>query len=347
MIEFTKMERDITEFKPKMHAVYVKNLADLRTIPFRIGETAQVKADGEFSLIHVDRESAYAINRFGRKTENLPALEELHVQFLRFPKLKEAEFLAELYAIDGQTGKPLPLPKFIHLLKGGDAREHIWIRIGLFDFVKLVGDGEVSPKYFDSSTKFRILKDFESDLKLVHVLDYIMPKDAKAVEAYYAQKVDKDGWEGLVIRTNGDTYKAKPNCDVDAVIIGINKNNKGYSKGIAKSVKVALMPTEGSFVELGDATVAREDEARAVFELTKAKVNENDKTVFVKPLLVVKIDYISLFPDTTNSVYKLLLGGMTEIGTMKAVRMKSPRVVGYRKDKHACTNDVGLNQIDA
>lgn len=345
MTKFTKVDLDITQYKPRMKPVYVSDVSDLEAIPFDAGKTTvQVKADGEFNLIHIDRKQIYAVNRFGRKTEDLPALRELHVLFLKH-ETEQAEILAEIYAVD-ESGKPVTLPNFIHYLKGGDKSLQSRIHLGMFDLIKNVDSiGTINPsKIMDSIARFKSLRNLNG--KLCHVLEYIIPKDWEEVENYYEQKVNKEGWEGLVVRSNGDTWKAKPNRDVDAVIIGINKNNKGYAKGLAKSVRVALMRDDGSFVELGDATVASEAEARELFALTRVKVNENTQTVFVKPLVVVQIDFISLFPETTNRVYKLLLGGMMEIGTMQAVRMKSPRVKGYRKDKHACTEDVGLNQIE-
>lgn len=324
-----------------MKPVYVGCGADLRAIPVKAGQTtAQVKADGEFSLIHMDRNQIYAVNRFGRKTEDLPALAEMHKKFLSRP-LVDIEVLGEMYAVDEQ-GRPLSLPNFIHYLKGGDESLHERIHIGLFDIVS--ADGIWGKSLAEPKRRFEILsRNFDG--KLVHVLEWFEPTDEVDLAEYYVTKVEKEGWEGLVVRTNGDTYKAKPNHDIDAVIFGINKNNKGYAKGLAKSVKVALLLENGSFVELGDATVPSEAEARELFALTRVKVNENASTAFVKPLVVVRISYISLFPNTTNRIYKLLLGGFTEVGTMQAVRMKSPRVVGYRKDKKVCTEDIGMNQI--
>ena len=343
MTKFTKVTQDISQYKPRMKPFFISTLSELRKIPVAFGSsTLQCKADGELELIHIDRKHCYAINRFGRKTEGLPALEELHAKFLRQPAMHSStELLAEMYAVD-LNGKPLPLPKFIHYLKGNDgytAVRHANIHLGLFDLLSVDGfKGSV----VDSAKRFEMMaRNFNG--KLCHVLDYIVPTDYTELERYYTEKVQKEGWEGLVIRLNGDTYKAKPNRDIDAVIIGINTNTKGYEKGLARSVKVALMLENGNFVELGDATVPSEAEARELFALTRVKVGEAGNAVLVKPLVIVKISHISLFPDTYNIVHD----GKTlrEIGTMQLVRMKSPRVVGYRKDKKVCVEDIGLSQI--
>lgn len=333
MTKFSKVDLDVTEFKPKMKPVYVGKLADLRAIPYAWGNTTiQCKADGEFNYIHIDQKQCVAVNRFGRLTEGLPALRELYTRFLAKADSEQVDLLAEMYAVD-ENEKPLNLPTFVHYLKGNDPTLHNRIRLGIFAFAR--------ETISNSKAVFKILEGLNG--KFCHVLDYIVPKNVAEVEAYWQRKVVEEGYEGLVIRINGETYKAKPNCDIDAVIIGINKNTKGYEKGLAKSVKVALMREDGNFVELGDATVPSVAEALALFALTRVKVGETATTVLVKPLVIVKINYISLFPDTINAVR----GAETlqQFGTMMLVRMKSPRVVGYRKDKKVCVEDIGLNQV--
>jgi ATP-dependent DNA ligase len=97
-------------------------------------------------------------------------------------------------------------------------------------------------------------------------------------------------WEGLVIRLNGDIWKVKPNCDVDVAIIGVNKNNKGYEEGKAKSLKMALMNEEGDYVEIGDCSGIGEEESKQLFDLTKSfKIGEDGTTVFVQPIVITTV----------------------------------------------------------
>lgn len=345
MTKFTKTDKDITAFKPKMKPIYVGKMTDLiEPLPKNVvGKgTLQVKADGEFNYVYIDRDRVYAVNRFGRKTEGLPALKELHMQFLKYEYLESCELLAEMYAVD-ENGKTLTLPQFIHYLKGHDKSLHNYIHLGLFDFIKFRSNvvGKVKGKNHDSEARFRMLEGLNG--KLCHVLEWVKPKNWEEVEDFYKVKVDKEGWEGLVIRANGDTWKAKPNRDVDAVILGINKDNKSYGRGLAKSVRVGLLRDDGTFAVLGDATVPSNAEATELFGLTHVKTAEDGKTVYVKPIVVVKIAYISLFTETTNAVRDS--GNTRELGTMPLVKMKSPRIVGYRKDKKVCKSDIGLIQV--
>ena len=338
MTNFTKTTRDITEYKPKMKPIYVSKTQDLHKVSITYGQTTiQVKADGEFNLIHMDKKEAYALNRFGRKTTDLPALNELYNNF-KATEADEIELLAEMYA-KNDNGEPLPLPTFIHYLKGDDVSNHKKIHLGLFTLLYFKV-GKVIRKQESSKTNFKLMESLNG--KLCHILDYIVPRNKQEIEAYWYQKVVKEKWEGLIIR-NGETYKAKPNQDIDAVIIGINKNSKGYKKQLAKSVKVALMNENGNFIELGDSVVPTEQEAQEIFTLTKTKIFETNQTVYVKPLIVVKLNYISLFPNTQNTIRN----GQTyaDLGTTTLAKMKSPRIVEYRKDKKACIQDIGVNQI--
>jgi ATP-dependent DNA ligase len=141
--------------------------------------------------------------------------------------------------------------------------------------------------------------------------------------------------------------KVKPNCDVDVAIIGVNKNNKGYEEGKAKSLKMALMNEEGAYVEIGDCSGIGETESKELFELTKSfRVGEDSTTVFVEPVVIATVECIQTYRDTRNKVYRIENGQVREIGETTLVRLRNPHVKGYRADKKACIEDVGLNQVN-
>jgi ATP-dependent DNA ligase len=167
------------------------------------------------------------------------------------------------------------------------------------------------------------------------------------VEKFWQHNVEQLKWEGLVIRLNGDIWKVKPNCDIDVAIIGINKNNKGFEEGKAKSLKMALMNEEGNFVEIGDCSGIGEAESKELFELTKSfRVGEDSTTVFVQPVVIATVEYIQTYPDTRNKVYRIENEQIKETGETTLVRLRNPHVKGYRGDKKACLEDIGLNQVN-
>lgn len=340
MAVFNKVDMDITSFKPKM-----KVAKTLTEIPFNFDKmrrniTVQVKADGEFNYIKYQREGeTFAVNRFGRKTVGLPALNELVAHLVNW-NIVEAELLAEMYAV-GEHGEPLTLPNLIHYLKGSDARLHNQIKLGLFDLYSI--NGVKSELIYP--LKFEQMQAWFENAKLVHVLEWIEPTTQQDIENFWHEKVEKQKWEGLIIRQNGETWKVKPNNDIDAVIIGINKNNKGFSEGKARSLKIALMNEDGNFVEIGDCSGIGEQEAQELYKLTEFKIGEDNTTIFVQPFVVVTIEYIQTYPDTRNKVYAIQNGTIKEVGYQSLIRLRNPHVKAYRADKKACIEDVGLNQI--
>jgi ATP-dependent DNA ligase len=354
MTTFEKVTEDITHYKPKMHQAKA-----LKEVPFVFGGprsiTVQVKADGEFNYVKYQREGqTYALNRFGRKTTDLPALKEL-VSELQKWNIVEAEFLAEMYAFDPKGEKaynPLTLPNLIHFLKGTDKSLQQQIKLGLFELLSVNG----KPCNLIYPLKYEQMIEWFAGASLVHVLSYSEPTSFEQVEKFWEHNVVQLKWEGLVIRLNGDIWKVKPNCDVDVAIIGVNKNNKGYEEGKAKSLKMALMNEEGDYVEIGDCSGIGEDESKELFELTKTfKIGEDSTTVFVQPIVITTVEYIQTYPDTRNKVYRIesvdCVGGicagmrMREVGEATLVRLRNPHVKGYRADKKACLEDIGLNQV--
>jgi ATP-dependent DNA ligase len=337
MTTFEKVEQDVTCYKPKMHSA-----KDLKDIPlsFNRNTTCQVKADGEFNYIKYSREGeTFALNRFGRKTVALPALMELAGLMVRW-NIVEAEMLGEFYAVDEQ-GKPLTLPKLIHYLKGSDTILQQFVKIGLFELVSL--NGAKSELIFP--LKFQTMQEWVKDGSLVHVLDWIEPANLEQVQEYWKDKVETDKWEGLVVRFNGDVWKVKPNVNLDAAIIGINKNNKGFELKKAKSLKLALMNDDGSFVEIGDCSGVGEQEAGELWSLTDFKLGEDNQTVYVQPVVIATIEYIDTYLDTKNKCYVIDGKSIREVGEQTLVRLKSPHIIGYRADKKACLEDIGLNQV--
>jgi hypothetical protein len=194
--------------------------------------------------------------------------------------------------------------------------------------------------------KYEQMIEWFAGASLVHVLDFSEPTSFEQVERFWEHNVVQLKWEGLVIRLNGAIWKVKPNCDVDVAIIGVNKNNKGYEEGKAKSLKMALINEDGDYVEIGDCSGIGEDESKELFELTKNfKIGEDNTTVFVQPVVIAAVEYIQTYPDTRNKVYRIENGQVREIGETTLVRLRNPHVKGYRADKKACIKDVGLNQV--
>lgn len=344
MTLFSKTELDITCYKPRM-----KQAKSLDEIPWHFNGkrnvVVQVKADGEFNYVKYQREGeTYSVNRFGRKTTDLPALQQLKACLSHW-NIVEAELLCELYAFDPAGPlkyNPLTLPKLIHYLKGTDTSLQQNIKLGAFELLSV--NGVKSDLIYP--LKYEQMIEWFSGASLVHVLPYCEPSSMEQVQSFWDHNVEQLKWEGLVIRLNGDTWKVKPNVDIDVGIIGVNKNTKGFDEGKARSLKMALMNEDGNYVEIGDCSGVGEDESKELFELTKSfKIGEDSTTVFVAPVVIATIEYIQTYPDTRNKVYHIEAGLIREAGETTLVRLRNPHVKAYRADKKACVEDIGLNQV--
>jgi hypothetical protein len=338
-MSFQKVTEDVTCYKPKMKAS--KTIEELPAgIEGYRNATVQVKADGEFNYLKYSREGeSFLLNRFGRKTTGLPCLEEFK-QLMSRSNVVEAEILGELYGYE--NGKMLSLPNFIHYLKGGDKKLHKSIKIGLFDIISINGVkcNLIAPR------KFETMEMWTDGGQSVEVLEWHEASSLIQLQSLFREKVIDGGWEGLVVRFNGEVWKVKPNNGVDVAIGGVNKDNKGFELGMAKSLKMFLMNEDGSFVEIGDCSGVGEDEAKELFKLTQLKIGEDNKTVFVKPVVIATVEYIETYPDTVNRRFIIEGDKIKEIGVQTLVKLKSPHILKWRSDKSANIHDIGLNQIN-
>lgn len=338
-----KSPRKVDHLKPKMKA-----LASLQAV--HNPSFCMVKADGEFTVLSYERGGlSYTINRYGHSRSDFPALNEV-VEALDRTELREAEFLSELFAVDDE-GKPLNLPKLIKYSKGQE-RKLENVHLGIFDLVSVNGKRVTQDYEWKLGELTRWLRTVDGlRLKRAYVLPYIKPRGSEDLKRFWSFWVDKQGYEGVVIRTdNGAIYKVKPILDVDAVIIALNKVDstgkptKRWPEEKVSSVRVALMDERGRFVELGDCSVADQRIQRALWSLHSIKVSESEERIFVKPCVICQIRYTSIFEGSLCNILKFT-GQYTPQGTRKFAKLRHPRFVRFRPDKKVNPTDLRLEQI--
>lgn len=326
------MSETVKNLKPKM-----KVLPHYSLLPLKHDTVVMAKADGEFNAVYFNRngvksgvqsENMWATLRLSR---DLPCLRELEESCYK-AKLEKATFLAELYAVD--DGKMLQLPKLIHHIRAGDKN---LIHLGIFDLL------EVNDRSFtneDYSWKISEVRSWLEGWRHADVLPYIVPETADDVEKFWKHYVEELNFEGIVAR-NGEWTKIKRNQTVDAVIIGINK--KPLTKDtLVTSLKVGLKDADGNIVELSDVASGIDHGLRAtLWKLTDFKVREDDKTIWIKPLVVVEIGYIELFQSTRT----VLDADLHKRGTKQFYSLRSPKLLSIRSDKKPTADDIGESQL--
>jgi hypothetical protein len=337
---------DALSYKPKM-----KVLEKIDDLTLDSETICMAKADGEFNLLIYNRDGeTFTINRWGRKLSNFPALNEFVMALEKNDgSIKRLQLLVEMYAME--NGKPLMLPKYIHFLKGHVAGTLQNIFIGVFDVVK-INDLNITEPY---SWKLEEAERWVKGRRWAHVLPWKRVKTTADVKGLWRDLVEGMGYEGLVVRTREGVFKIKPLLEIDAVIIGINKREL-LKKGKVTSLKLGLLREDMTFVEVGDVAsginVALRDE---LWNLMEYRVGEDNDTIFVKPMVVCKIQFNDMYSETLNRVFYFgacdetepLAGNISfeERGKQKLIRLRHPKLCGFRSDKIVCLKDVGLNQI--
>jgi len=335
-----KTELKIDHYKPTM-----KGLVSLDHVDFRLGLISMAKADGEFTLLKYKNGRAFTINRYGHLRSDYPALNEA-VKALEKAGVESAEILCELYAVDDR-GKPLILPEFIRTAKGAD-RKLENLRLGVWDLISVNG----KPVVQDYEWKLREMDSWFEGCKRVYVLPWIKPESRAELKKFWDVWVTEAGYEGLVIRCNGDIFKVKPVIDVDAVIIAINKVGsngkpvKGFSEGLVRSVKLALMDKQERFVVIGDCVVPKPPIQKALWVLMDFKVQKEDRAVYVQPLVVVQVRFNSLFHGSRVRLLEFTDRGYVEAGEMTFWKMRNPRFIRFRTDKEVNVKDLRLDQVE-
>lgn len=339
------IEKGIDHLKPTMKA-----LKSIDEIQLTEQTVVSAKVDGEFTLVVFDRNGeSYTLNKWGRKRKDFPALNELIIA-LSQTDVQTAEFLAELYA--EEKGKPLQLPNFLHYIKSGNPALINKIHIGIWDLISLNGQPVNTPL----TERYALIESWLQNLKtvklnpLVKTLPYITPKTKEEIEKFWQEHVVQKGYEGIVIRNNNEFYKIKPKGEFDAVIIGINKES-GYGKKTlfekqqVPSLKLAVMDEQGNFIEVGDcASGLTEDLRKALWKLMDFKVGEDHETVYIKPIVVVQVEYTETY-NKERRVLKFDGTKYIEIGTKPFVSLRHPRLLRFRPDKTVNPKDLRASQI--
>jgi len=339
MQEEVSHERNIDSLKPNMK---VLDSLDLLKITSETVVTA--KLDGEFTLLSYTKSGeSYTLNKWGHKRQDFPALNQF-VEAMNKTAVTYAELLCELYA--KEDGKPTNLPTFLRYIKGKDKKLDK-IHIGIWDLIKIDSYAPQQPFAWK-------LEEVEKWLKgstLVSVVPYIKPHNLDDVKNFWRTCVEEKGYEGLVIRNGDDTFKIKPCLDVDAVIIGINKRS-GNGKDLdlmqrkeVRSIKLALMQPDGTFIELSEcASGINEELGKALWKLLDHKVGEDDTTIYVKPIVVCTIQYTDTFIKD-RQVLKYEQEKYTQIDVKPFVSLRHPRLIRFRPDKTVNPQDLRTPQI--
>lgn len=338
----------LTEVNLKHYKPVAKSLTVLGDAPTVPGTVYMCKADGEFTVIHYNESGCTASNLWGTVRSDFHALRDLQ-ECLKAQGVKSAIILSELFGI--RDGVMMQLPEFEHIIKSGSTEEvNELVYLGVFDLVQLNG------KHINDTYEWKLAelsswltKPESHAILLPHITltekEKIREREVEVADFWKTHVEAGPKYEGLFARSNGDSYKIKPKLEVDAVIVGINKQTKRFKFNEVTSFKIALMDHAGGFILLGDCSGLDQVHKKKLWALVENfKVDEDQETVWVKPIVVVKVEFTSTFlRDTPRLEFKG--DRYEESWSQPFYSMRHPRFVCVRADKEPRYEDVRMEQL--
>ena len=309
------------------------------------------KIDGELWFLVLDGKESFFTNPSGKVIHGrLPILEEA----VSLPK--GDILIGELHAV-GTSERPRVGDLSSVLSEAGQAR-CTDLRFAVFDVLAATLDTSPIPypeklakiKTTLASTQF--LKPIES-----HGLS-----TATDIQEFFTKHVVEGKAEGVVIRQeSGLIYKAKPNIEIDAAIVGYTKRVGQFDQ--ARSILLALMWPDETFQILGACGNLGTDAERAAL-LSQLESDSCPSQVritsengglytFVTPKLVAQIKLTDLQQDrsdgTPTLTHKMITTdqGWKSKGQSPFGRPIHPVLQRIRSDKSANSHDVRVSQVDA
>ena len=345
-----KYDPEVIKYKPKMDMLPSPDSADWKNnaIVFQGEVTVMGKCDGEFERLDYADGEAYTRNKYGRRETGatIPAIKEIEKVLKQDRTLKSAVFLCELHV--RHNGKLMRVSDCMHYLKGSDLKLREHLALGLFDLVELNGKPICESQAWKLAEMEKMLG---KKTKQVYVLPYRVinetsaAKVRKAIEDAWQEFKVRQGYEGLVTYSSDGIGKIKSEYEIDATIVGVNKND-GFHKNQGTSVRLAVMKDEDTFVEIGDVASGITIPMRSMLWDYKKEfpLDETNRTAYVEPLFVVKLVLTDFF-EKDMPTWKLVNDKRVDSGLSPAITMRHPRLVEVRRDKSITVSDVGINQI--
>ena len=299
---------------------------------------SEQKIDGQSAIMEYKNGQASFGSLSGRIITDIPVLHEIE-SLLKKKKISYALMVGELAGVE--RGKIILFDDTESLIKNPTKDKNA---LHWFPYQALKIDDKIYEEDFDS-----YLEGWEEVKSIFSGAKYVEPvKDSTDVEKSYKQYVEKEGNEGIVVRTSDDkVYKCKPTFTYDLVILAVgSKKGKNWPKRMIGNVLTAFMDKDGVFRVAGEiGTGWTDEEKRELFSWAhKNKVGEDDTYVWVKPQKIVEVEWersnIMMYPSYTYERGKYVPQGKKPVGTIV-----KPRFIRYRTDKKVNPQDLRLTQI--
>jgi hypothetical protein len=317
------------------------------------------KVDGEFTVVVFRDNQAITLNPGGTVRIGLPCVDEA-ATLLSKAGIKEAMIAGELYAASADDRRPRVHDVTALARQPASADDLARLRFAAFDIVSLDGD-RPAESFVDTWKQIRRIF---ADGELAHTVEARDAKTADDIEKLFADWVEAQGAEGLVVRSDeAGFFKVKPRHTLDAAVIGFTESTDDR-QGLLHDLLVAVKRGDGTLQVLTRVGGGfSEDQRRTMLGDLKdmvvnseyAEVNSDHVAYqMVHPEWVVEVSCLDLVSQTTRGgpVNRMVLD-FSSNGTdaYKVVRrlplaaVISPQFIRRREDKAPTVDDVRVKQV--
>lgn len=231
------------------------------------------------------------------------------------------------------------------------------IQIVVFDIINY---DSVSYEKNSWEEKREVITKLFSRGKNIFPIDELEVESRKEIQTEFEDRVYNQNQEGLVVKGfNGPIFKIKPKLSFDFVVLGYSM---GYSDdfNLLKELLYGVKIEKNEYLIVGKVGSGFTIDQRTSFleKLNILKVDSNliepsgSKTpfTFIKPQLVIELESVDIINNTSDQKIKKSLikfegSSYSKVENKPSVSLISPVFKGFREDKKAESDQVGINQI--
>ncbi len=324
------------------------------------------KIDGEFTCLvyRGDKKSAEAFTLNPGGTVRSGAAFHLEAaKKLSKAGIKSALLGGELYVRRSDGKRPWVHDVVRVARKPEDQAAVDSLSFGIFNIYDLDGV-DLSMHYADAIKRIEEIfgKAVGSEHQRVHSVETVIG-DEKKIFRQYAKWVDKEGAEGVVVRSDSaGIFKIKPRHTLDLAVVGFSEGIDDRA-GMLHSMLLAVIRSDGSFQIVSRVGGGFSDEQRIeilkqlkplVAESEYAEVN-SDRVAYqmLTPGLVVEISCLDIISRTSHgsTIDRMIIEWNEEQKRWEGIRrlplcsLISPQFLRIREDKSANPDDVKMSQL--
>ncbi len=315
------------------------------------------KVDGECTLLLICDGQCCSVNPGGVVRSGLPFMQEA-IELAGKSKHKQMLIAGELY-VDRGGGKRPRVHDVSKVARQPENQADLdSLKFAVFDILDL--DNKPGPTAY--ADVFKKIESIFKTGKRIHPVQTVRAKTPDEVLKVFHDWVEKDGAEGLVVRSDSaGQFKIKPRITLDVAVLGFTEGTDDRT-GMIHDVLIGLMRQDKSFHILGRCGGGfTEDDRRAwlsdlkdmAAESDYAEVNDSVAYQMVRPEWVIEVSCLDLISHNTRggSVDRMVLGFDAPKNTYQAIRRLplaspiSPNFVRRREDKSILPADLRLQQV--